>query len=492
MEQSKPNDAEAEFKSILDTSYPEADEGKRLVQFFQNRRAYLDAVRERSPTKLQAVAEKFREWLTRHGSAHKPTAEALATRYYRAYALQLQAELAIGPPPKDGKPAPPVAGGPRAQLAEAEKIYRALGHTDNDYTARANRNRMFVVRKLLGEVDRPAGEYTTFENAQMAALIQIAKLQDAEKALAVAASRRNAAFREGGKLVSLIGLELQRLKAEAEVPERKYRILALLERARELATPQDNPGDVTDNLLRLVYFYQTSNQPYQAAVLGEHIARTIKSTGGKASMAGLMGLNGYVSAAAKVKVDTSDPMRIVEAEEVAAAYRKIDRDRAVELARFLDRTFPNDTATDSVRHRLALLLVEDKQFDRAFEVVTQVRPGYAQLTTARLLEGYIASQLITSRAADMPLPPGGKKAVYQPRDRRPHAGRQAGPERARGRRPRVHRGSRPTGAVVPRPVLGRRGSREGVARVRQSARHRRRNRRDGPDVRLPDAGAGRR
>ena len=413
MEQSKPNDAEAEFKAILDSSFPEADEGKRLVQFFQNRRAYLDAIGERSPAKLNAVAEKLREWLDHYGKTRKPTPEVLASRYYRAFTLQVQAELAIGAPPKDGKPAPPVTGRTRTQLTEAEKIYRALSQTDNDYTARANRNRMYVVRKLLGEVDRPAHEYTVFETAQMAALIQIAKLQDAEKARTIAELKRNAVLQRGGRILSLIGLELQRLKAEAETPEQKNRILALLERARELATPRDNPADVADNLLRLVYFYQTSDQPLQAAVLGEHIARTIKSTGGKASIAGLMGVNGYVTAASQVKVDTSDPMRIAEAQEVAATYRKVDRDRAMELARFLDRTFPHDTATDSVRHRMALLLVDDKQFDRAFDVVTQIRAGYAQLTNARLLEGYIASQLITSRAKDMPMPPGGKLAVYR-------------------------------------------------------------------------------
>ena len=101
--------------------------------------------------------------------------------------------------------------------------------------------------------------------------------------------------------MALIAAELQQRKAEAEVPERKRRIVALLERARELATPQDNLGDVTDNLLRLVYFYQSANQPYQAAILGEHIARTVKSTGGKSAAAGLMALNGYMSAAARSK-----------------------------------------------------------------------------------------------------------------------------------------------------------------------------------------------
>jgi hypothetical protein len=125
-----------------------------------------------------------------------------------------------------------------------------------------------------------------------------------------------------------------------------------------------------------------------------------------------MAINGYMSATAQVKVDRHDPARIDDAEAAAAGYRKADRERAVELARYLDKTFPNDLATDAARHRLAVLLVQDRHFDQAFDAVTRIRAGYAQLTEARNLEGYIAAQLI-SGAKDMPLPAGGKLAVYR-------------------------------------------------------------------------------
>ena len=83
------------------------------------------------------------------------------------------------------------------------------------------------------------------------------------------------------------------------------------------------------------------------------------------------------------------------------------------MARFLDKVFPNDLATDATRHRLAALLVQDKRFDQAFEAITKIRAGYAQLPYARQLEGYIAAQLIASAARDMPMPPGGKVAVFR-------------------------------------------------------------------------------
>ena len=297
MDQSRPNEANPEFDAILKSSLLEAEDGKRLVRFFQIRRSYLAAVQSRSPTELRAVETALRGWLEQYGNTRKPTAEVLAARYYRAFTLQLQGELAL-PPAKDGRtqtiPAPI-----RSQFAEAEKIYRGLAQSDNDYTLRASNNRMAVVRKMLGEAERPAADYATFESAQMASLIQIAKLGEAEKALAAATARRNEIAAAGGKPLALIAAEAQRLRLAAAVPERKHRVLALLERARELTSPVENAGDLTDILLRLVYFYQSADEPYQAAVLGEYVARTLKAGGGKSAAAGLMALNGYMAASAR-------------------------------------------------------------------------------------------------------------------------------------------------------------------------------------------------
>ena len=79
-------------------------------------------------------------------------------------------------------PPPPVIGAQaRNQLAEAEKIYRELTQSEHDYTARASRYRMQVIRRLLGEADQPLSTYDTFEKAQMASLIQLSKLMAAEQ-----------------------------------------------------------------------------------------------------------------------------------------------------------------------------------------------------------------------------------------------------------------------------------------------------------------------
>lgn len=373
-EQNDFNNAAQQVTAILKAPVVEADEGKRLAKFFQLRRNYLSALGSNEAAKVSASERELFAWLQLYGNPRKPTPEVFAVRYYRARSLQLLAESTIKP--KEG-----IGATARNQLVEAERLYRGLAQTEHDYTARAARNRMAVVRRLLGEADQPISTYDTFEKAQMASLIQLSKLAAEE-----------------GK------------KDEAD-PEKVQAIrmatIVLLERARELATPADSPADVTDVLLRLIYFYQLAGMPHKAAVLGEHVSRTMpKMSGGKAAVAGLLGLNGYAMAAARLQ---ADPAASEDELKALAEIKRTDRMRAMALAKFLDEKYPNDNATDSARFRLAALLNEDKKYMDAFEAVLKVRPSYVLINDVRRLEGYLAAQLV---AKDSPLEPEKKIEVF--------------------------------------------------------------------------------
>ena len=108
------NGAEADtiFKDILASNLPEAEEGKRMVRFFQIRRLYESAVTDKNAVRLQAVEKDVRAWLTKYHNRRKTTPEAISMEYYLAVVLQRQAELSIGPPPKD--PSRPVTIGANA------------------------------------------------------------------------------------------------------------------------------------------------------------------------------------------------------------------------------------------------------------------------------------------------------------------------------------------------------------------------------------------
>ena len=126
MDQSKPNDANAEFDSILKSSVLEAEDGKRMVRFFQIRRLYLAGVGG-SPAELE------RGTGAATGSANTATRSGRLgddRRYYRVL-LQLQAELALAAAQRRKPQVIPQNVGP---CSWNQKLYRTLSQSDNDYT----------------------------------------------------------------------------------------------------------------------------------------------------------------------------------------------------------------------------------------------------------------------------------------------------------------------------------------------------------------------
>jgi hypothetical protein len=143
-DQGKPKDMEAEFNAIMAVPRLEAEDGKRLVRFFQLRRLYLEALTENNPAKLSTVESGLRSWLSRYGNMSKPPAEVIAARYSLAFVLQRQGMIALAKtaPNKDGTVT--LGGTARQQFEQAEKLYRGLSQTDHDYTDRSAKNRMSV------------------------------------------------------------------------------------------------------------------------------------------------------------------------------------------------------------------------------------------------------------------------------------------------------------------------------------------------------------
>lgn len=368
--------AEAQFKQITDTTGASAEDGKRMARYFliRHKAAEGDAA---------AVEKDARAWLGQYAGNRRAQAEAVTVRWYLANVLHADGDQKVAAAAKGAKgpAATPPAAMPRYR--EAEKLYRQIAQADNEYSARASKRRMAVVRRLLGEADKSPAEYRTFEDAQMASLIQISKLMDEEKAGPPPGE-------DGAKTYA------------AALAARRARIVGLLEHSREIATEKDNPADVTEVLLRLVYFYQQSDQPQRAAVLGEYVARQVRGAGGKPAAGGMLGVLSYARASTQI--------RLTDAGELDAA-RRADRDRAVRLARFLDERFPNDTATDGARHQLAGLLYEDGRTVEAYDATLKVRPGYDRLPYVRLFQGAVASQLLTGK--DSPLDPARRVDLYR-------------------------------------------------------------------------------
>jgi tetratricopeptide (TPR) repeat protein len=343
-------DAEKLIETIRNEAarYPAAREGIRMTRYFEVVHKYQSA---RSAGELSAARNLAERWLADYRTP-KATREQAAVQYYIAF-LRKEEAIATGVKVvKDGAASKIESISPSAvqQLRTAEREYRKLLERETDYSDRAAADRTQVIRYLIGDKPKPAAEYATFDEAHMAALVA---MSDALRDGTLSAVDR------AGKMRSAAGY---------------------LERAVAVAGPGDTPKDVLDARVQLTYAYLQGGDPHRAAVLGEHLARTARNPAA-ASRAGVIAVQGYLSSSPPVAGADDD------ARQAALA---TDRQRAIALSTELERSFPNEPATDAVRAMLGTLLFRVGQYEEAFRVLSRVTPTFAGLASARLTEGAAA------------------------------------------------------------------------------------------------------
>jgi len=362
--QDKP-EAKAANDEINRASGP-SEAGRRQMKYFEVRRAYGSAKDTKSLADLQTLG---RAWLTKFESPRKPTDEGAHVKYMVALSLEGEVRTSMGGRIPKGPNAPKMVDAnatERTKLREAERLYREVAQGENDYMERATDHRMTVVRLMIGETIRPAKEYAKFEDAHMAAIVQASKLHE----------------KQGGA-------------DEKAIKDARTTLISLLERARFLGSPADSHTDVMNDQINLGAMYLMSDRPYEAAVLGESLARMPRPVASRAAAAGELALAAYLAASAKAPPGP-------DGDET----RKADRDRALRIALFVEQSFPTEVATDAVRYRLGFLSYSGGKLLEAFNYLSRIRPGFTLISEARLMEGVIAHQLLTP--ADSPVTPEEK------------------------------------------------------------------------------------
>ena len=352
----------------------EAADAVRLAGFFGIEHAYeADTGKETSPAaKFVRAEQAAARWLQAYPEA-KNTPEGLGARYRRALMKEYQATRVPGmirfaEPPKakgkkDGAPEPEAPKGklkivaitPQAKslLEEANKIYKELTETDNEYSERAHRHRLMNQLVILeGEGrggDPPLKSVNTLEQGYLAAQVQQAKIFEATQDPARAAE-----------------------DTEKEERRRVKQAIAYLERGLQRATPRDAPRDVFDAQLLLTQFLTKDDRATEAAVLGEALARTNPKMS-KAAAAAVLGVYAYNSAIGKLRQGGGH-----EDEEA------VDLQRLKNLATFTIATWPNDGPTDAARHVLGFYLSnKDKDYETAWKVYAGIGGGYPAVAQAR-------------------------------------------------------------------------------------------------------------
>lgn len=344
--------------------YPAARDGVRMLRYFEVARKYAEA---RSPQELSAARLIGERWLGDYRTV-KGSREQFAVMYYVA---TLRKEEAIATGVKTSKQGDQVkidsvSSGALSSLRTVDRELRKLAETDNDYSERASNDRTQVIRLIIGDKLKPAGEYKSFEEAQMAALVEMSSALRDEK-LAPA----------------------DRMKKMANSAE-------YLQQAISVVGPGESVKDVLDARIQLTYAYLQAGQPHRAAVLGEHLARTARSPS-EAARAGAMAVQAYLGSGT-VADDELKPMATA-----------VDRERAMALATSLEAKFPGESSTDTIRSLLGSQLYRNGQHTEAFKVLSRVSSQFPGVVNARLMEGAAAYLAIQPKS---PVPPKEKKEIF--------------------------------------------------------------------------------
>jgi prefoldin subunit 5 len=348
----------------------DAADAVRLASFFEIEHTYeADSVKDTTPGgKFQRTEKAAERWLQTYPDA-KNTPEGLGARYRRALMKEFQATQIPGmiryeeAPKAKGKEKDPetpkgrlkitfIAPQAKALLEDANKIYKELSDTDNEYSDRAHRHRLsnqLVILEGEGKGgDPPLKSINTLEQAYLAAQVQQARIFELPKS---------------GK---------SEADVEKEEKQRVKQAVSYLERGLQRVGPRDPVRDVFDAQMLLSQFLAKDDRAPEAAILGEALARNNPKLS-KASAAAVLGIYAYNTSIGKLRQGGGH-----EDEEA------VDLERLKNLANFAMATWPNDGPTDAARHVLAFYLSnKDKDYEGAWKVYAGIGGGYPAAAQAR-------------------------------------------------------------------------------------------------------------
>lgn len=365
----KPQEARKELRAVIEEEGAHADEARRLARFYRIALIPSDISNKNIEQATQAAAE---EWLRLYpGFTNSP--EGTAVRWDLANALLKQGlkYKKVGPKGQEKLPQPAVD-----LLSRAQKLFKALEDSENEYTEKARTSKVQIMIAVAEDRFGAAAKSGTgmdftklkdFEEAFLWAQYEAYQIQEDEK-------------KRDDFLKKLPPEPLQKQKDELEMMNKKLEtgrklhvenVISSLHRALEMVDEKVPAAEVIDARAMLAYAYLNAGDPYRAAVLGEHIART-EAGSNRAPAAAAYALQAY----AQVLAD-DEKAKSPEVEQAA------DRARVRSLAHYMEATWPTEAATDMARHQMATILLREGQSLQAIEVLRRITPAYGNLTHSK-------------------------------------------------------------------------------------------------------------
>jgi hypothetical protein len=386
--------ATEQFDAVQGEKGPHADEARRVAGYFR-----ILLVRKQGSATLGQQLTQLQNWAERY-APYMTTPEGCGIRYALADVLEKQAYLRDGIKLNDkGRPIS-VSADSAVKLKAAERQLRSLTEFENDFSDRAANKRMRIILAIaIRETpDRNPAKLTTFENCYLLALLEISELNEAIKEPKVADNPDEV---------------VKTTKAHFS------RAARALERGLKLVQPADPAKEVLDARILLVFAQLKAGNNYQAAVMGEHLARGMTRTG-RGAVPALYALQAYrnVMLETKARGDAKE-------DEL-----RTDREQVRRMASDMERLWPNDAPTDTARHALGTLYFTEGDFVKALETYARVTPNYVSLAFLRNEQGTACFNLQKDRKVAAAVKQQWFQTITAELDRMPDLGQGAEPETA--------------------------------------------------------------
>jgi|GEM_PF-1685899 len=337
-------------------------EGARIFQFFELRRKWRGVSLSSPLTDFQATTKMCNDWLRIYRTPNW-TPEHYAVTYFHG-TLRFD-EAKIRNSDKEGKPLKTMPRESINLLNDAQKDFRILTESENEYTEKAGRERQRAIRMLVGDVAKPPKQYTNFEELHMAAMVQIYRANETK---------------------------------EPDEKKKFFQVaVPLLEYERSMNIPRESMREASNGQLILILLYMELGRPQHAAIMAEHMAKTARNSTIIAK-AGYNAVLAYLASSRQLlPTDTVN--------------KRVDEERAAAMARFLEQTVPEDPVTDAARFQLAILLNQQQRTVELFDVLHRISKRFSFAANARLMQGAAAFEMLRFRRPDeKPLIPPERKA----------------------------------------------------------------------------------
>jgi hypothetical protein len=361
LENDDPAAARKVFAEVMNEKAEDAADGRRLARYFR-----LAALARDSKNPYVPVQQAGEEWLKMY-PGFLNTMEGYGVRFELANSYFDQAAAMPAAQRRSG------AG--QRLLQRAQKLYQELEQGENDYTNQSRERKLRIILTLSQERTRgKIAELRDFEECYLRAQLEIAQLNQETKQ------------------------PPDKEKLE-DLRKRHYdNIVRALTRGLDLVSSKIRPDDVADARYLLTYAYLATGDYYRAAVLGEELSRR-DAASSHAAPAGTYALRAYAYIIAK------EEQPGVAKEDIDA-----DRRRLESLARYIEQTWPGDSAADVARHMLGFSYLGLKDYAKVVEVLERISPAYPDATRSLY---QLAGAALQAQKEQLAPPPG--KAPYRDR-----------------------------------------------------------------------------